>query len=107
MLHELHSMFVQWTCDDVARLIVQHMGVSRLQRAFRAHMHRHCSQREWNALRCLLVFHVDALEFDALARERWVRHEWLTEPSSWIYMLRHEPSMVHEIARECAQVTAP
>ena len=41
-----------------------------------------------------------ARSFDVLQTNHWVRHEWRTEPTSWLVTIHSDPEMMKTIVNE-------
>lgn len=86
--------------DDVLEHIRRHASAMSIQRALRLHQYRFVRRSEWRELVTLLVRHAESDALPRLFRSEHVRHEWRTEPDSWIYMLTYEPDVLRDIVDE-------
>lgn len=86
--------------DDVLERIDQHVSAMYIQNALRRHWMRFVRRSEWWTLVTLLVHHAEGDALPRLFRSEYIRHEWITEPASWIYMLTYEPDVLVDIVDE-------
>lgn len=90
-------------CADACALVHEHLCAMRIQATTRRFFVRHARRRAWCALRRELLCALSARQFDALHRSYWVRHEWRTEPTSWLEALEAEPGVARVIVDEVAR----
>lgn len=100
-LQEMRGVYALCSCFplDVIELISMHESALSIQRQLARHRVRHVHHVKWRELRGLLASH-GAFIVDDLTRSSLVRKEWRTEPESWIYELRRNPSLSYIVQNE-------
>ena len=86
--------------SELWSLIHSHVSCMIIQRSYRRWLYRFVRRREWKSLREILMHTIGAVDFSLLMACSWVRREFLHEPESWIYMLRHSARDIVQIVDE-------
>lgn len=85
---------------DLWDLVRAHRAAMDIQRCVRRHLLRHAHHPLWTTLLRRLVPLVNSQELATLQGNRNVRHEWRTEPCSWIFTCERFPEAPMHIAEE-------
>ena len=85
---------------DILGVIAHQWAILCLRDHTRAWLHRHARRRLWPTLRRLVVPRCSSAELALMQGCAWIRREWRIEPTSWLYMLHHEPMQLRLIIVE-------
>ena len=83
-------------------LIYEQRSAMCIQRCVRRHIMRHAHHPLWTVLCKRLTKILTLGDFSILQANAQVRHEWRTEPCSWIYTCERFPEWPVRITKEVA-----
>ena len=86
--------------EDLSLHIFCMLQATRIQALWRTYSWRHARGDEWRTLRRHILHTWHRADYEALERYAQVRHEWRTEPMSWLHVDAKLATLLHSECRE-------